>query len=79
MTLQGQRDEKKDITVTAARVELDGQLAVLCEQHKREIVEVRKEMKETLAANDLKAKKELEHARADSEKKIARIEADRER
>lgn len=72
-------DEKKDITQTAAGVELDGELAALREQHKKELAEMRNEMAEALAANDLKAKEELRQAQADLEEKITHLQADRDR
>lgn len=72
-------DEHKDITQTAAGVELDRELAALREQHKQQLVEIQQEMEEALAAKDLETRKELEEVKDNLQRNIDKIESDRDR
>lgn len=70
-------EEGRDITQTTAGAELDRELVQLRKQHERELAEIHKEIK-ALAGGDSKSKGELEQAKADMEKAIARIQNDRD-
>lgn len=72
-------DEHKDITQTAAGVELDRELAALREQHKQQLVEIQQEMEEAMAAKDLETRKELEEVKDNLQRNIEKIESDRDR
>jgi chromosome segregation ATPase len=72
-------DEGKDITQTAAGVELDRELARLREQHLAELAEIQTEMEAALAAKDVETRRELEDVRADLLRNVQKIEDDRDR
>ena len=72
-------DEGKDITQTAAGVELDRELAALRQKHLAELAAIQKDMEAALAAKDLETKKELEEVRADLLRNVQKIEDDRDR
>ncbi|KIP04290.1 hypothetical protein PHLGIDRAFT_109800 [Phlebiopsis gigantea 11061_1 CR5-6] len=72
-------DEGKDITQTAAGVELDRELAVLRQKHLKELAEIQSEMEAALLAKDLETREELEQVRQDLLKNMEKIESDRER
>ena len=72
-------DEGKDITQTAAGVELDRELAALREKHLHDLAEIQREMEAALAAKDVETKAELEAVRADLLKNVQQIENDRDR
>lgn len=71
-------EEGRDITQTTAGAELHRELVQLHKQHKLELADIHKEIK-ALASGDSKSKGELEQAKADVEKAIARIQDDRDR
>lgn len=72
-------DEGKDITQTAAGVELNRELAILQQKHMEELAEIQREMEEALAAKDTETKEELEKVRQDLLRNVEKIENDRER
>lgn len=72
-------EQKKDITQTAAGVELQGELSVLMKKHRKELEAVREEMTKALVERDLETRKELDETRRDLEKKLRTLESDRER
>lgn len=72
-------DEKKDITQTAAGKDIQGELASLIEQHKRELQSLREDLMKAIEKRDLETKQELEEERADVQRELKRIEADKER
>jgi len=82
MTLRIQHelvDEKKDISETGAAVELDRQMAELIQKHKKDLVEIQKEMATALAEKDEETRKELDAVRRDLEANVEKISKDRER
>lgn len=82
MPLQIQKEmveEKKDISETAAAVELDRELAAMAEKHKRDLAQVRVEMEEAISARDEEAKQELQEMRTELEEKLRQNEHDRTR
>ena len=72
-------DEGKDITETAAGVELDKELAAMRKKHMEELSEIQRDMEEALLLKDEETKKELEAVRADLLKNMEKIESDRDR
>lgn len=72
-------DEKKDISQTAAGVELNRELAELAQKHREELLNIQEEMKEALLAKDEETRQELEEVRGELTANMQRIEHDRER
>ena len=72
-------DEGKDISKTAAGIELNRELETMHLKHAEELVEVRTEMQEAIALKDEETRKELEAVRTDLLKRMERIESDRGR
>ena len=72
-------DEGKDISKTAAGIELNRELETMRLRHAKELAEVRTEMQEAIALKDEETKKELEAVRADLLRRMEKIESDRER
>lgn len=81
-TLRIQRelvDEHKDITETAAGVELDRELAALRQKHIEQLAEIQQEMEQALAEKDELTKRELEQVRNELLQNMQKIENDRDR
>ena len=72
-------EQKKDISQTAAAVELDRELAIMAERHKQELEQIKTEMREAIAAKDEEAKRELQDIRKELEGKLKQNEHDRNR
>ncbi|KAI0789968.1 P-loop containing nucleoside triphosphate hydrolase protein [Abortiporus biennis] len=82
MALQIQKeiiDEKKDISETAAGVELDRELAALAKKHRDELVSIQKDMEQALKEKDEETRKELEACRKEVQSNMDNINKDRER
>lgn len=71
-------DEHKDITQTAAGVELNHELAALVKKHQEELAQLHQEMQDALLAKDEEMKRELDIVRSELMAKIQKIERDRE-
>ncbi|KAI0091159.1 P-loop containing nucleoside triphosphate hydrolase protein [Irpex rosettiformis] len=72
-------DENKDIGDTAAGIAVQGSLATLIEEHKREIRTLQEDMLKAMREHDLQTKQELEEERAEMEIKLKKMENDRQR
>ncbi|EKM58587.1 uncharacterized protein PHACADRAFT_253046 [Phanerochaete carnosa HHB-10118-sp] len=72
-------DEGKDITETAAGVELDRELAAMRKKHIEQLAEIQQEMEQALAEKDELTRKELEQVRGELLQNIEKIESDRDR
>ncbi|KAL4245287.1 P-loop containing nucleoside triphosphate hydrolase [Abortiporus biennis] len=72
-------DEKKDISETAAGVELDRELAALAKKHRDELVSIQKDMEQALKEKDEETRKELEEYRKEVQTSMDSIKNDRER
>ncbi|KAL4242322.1 hypothetical protein ABKN59_011953 [Abortiporus biennis] len=82
MALQIQKeiiDEKKDISETAAGVELDRELAALAKKHREELASIQKDMEQALKEKDEETRKELEEYRKEVQTSMDSIKNDRER
>lgn len=81
-TLRIQRElveEGRDITETAAGIELDRELAEVQRKHKEDLREIQKEMAEAMRMKDDQSRKELEQVRRQLESEMNRVENDRQR
>lgn len=72
-------EQGKDISQTAAAVELDQELAALAQKHMEELKEIKQEMEEALAARDEETREELEMFQAKLEGDMKKIQEDRDR
>ena len=63
-------DERKDISETAAGIELHRLLQEQAERFQREIEEMRREIRDALSAKDIRMEKELQEAKQDFEIKL---------
>ncbi|EMD33879.1 hypothetical protein CERSUDRAFT_125649 [Gelatoporia subvermispora B] len=72
-------EEHKDISQTAAGVELERELAALAAKHREELAQVKQEMREALLAKDMETREELDKVRGELEGSVKKIENDRER
>lgn len=71
--------EQKDITETAAGIELDGRLAEIGRKCREESEKVRIELTEAIQAKDDQSKQELDEVRRQLQAEIHRIDEDRQR
>lgn len=81
-TLQIQKElveERKDISQTAAAVELDRELAALAQKHMKDLKDIKHDMETALATKDEEMKQELEAVRNHLEVDMKKIQDDRER
>lgn len=72
-------DEGKDILETAAGTELDRELAELTARYKREMMDLKKEMKEALSSRDVEMQKDIVEAQREILRKMAEVESERTR
>ncbi|KAI0789961.1 P-loop containing nucleoside triphosphate hydrolase protein [Abortiporus biennis] len=82
MALQIQKeiiDEKKDISETAAGVELDQELAALARKHREELASIQRDMEQALKEKDEEIRKELEEYHKEVQSNMDSINKDRER
>lgn len=68
-----------DISQTAAAIELDREMAVMAEKHKKELAQIKIEMQEAIAARDEEARQEFQEMKAELEEKLRQNEHDRDR
>lgn len=69
-------DRELELGQTSAGLDLSNELAAQAERHRKELEELREEMKEALEKKDVEARMELEEAKANLENKIWRLEID---
>ncbi|KIL67665.1 hypothetical protein M378DRAFT_102256 [Amanita muscaria Koide BX008] len=69
-------DQKKDISETAAGIELNKELHEQAERHRKEIVELQKEMREAIKAKDEETRQELEIETRKLQQDMERIQRD---
>ncbi|KIL67674.1 hypothetical protein M378DRAFT_159507 [Amanita muscaria Koide BX008] len=69
-------DQKKDISETAAGIELNKELHEQAERHRKEIVELQKEMREAINAKDEETRRELEIETRKLQQEMERIQRD---
>lgn len=72
-------DEHKDITETAAGVVLQGELANLLEQHRKELQDIRRDIVRAMAEKDVQTRQELDQVRTELERKLNIVQEDKDR
>lgn len=72
-------DEHKDITQTAAGVELDRELAAVQKKHREELQQIQEGIQEAMLMKDAQTKEELDQVRRQLEAEMEKVENDRQR